>query len=402
MRVAYVCTDPGVPVFGSKGASVHVQAVLRVLLSRGAHVSLVAARLGGPAPAGLAGLEVFELPAVGRGEPAQRERAAQHADAEVGRVLDRLAEDAPLDLVYERYALWGRTATAWAGATGTPSILEVNAPLVAEQATHRALSDRPGAEQVAAAALGAAGAVVCVSDEVAAWARAVSRRRTGVATVPNGVDIARVTPSPRPPAPAAGTDFTVGFLGTLKPWHGVDVLIEAVAALVARDPSWRLLLVGDGPQSAALRDRAERAGLARRLELTGAVAPEEVPALLHRMDVAAAPYPALADFYFSPLKVYEYLAAGLPVVASRAGQVPAALCYGAVGELVDPGDHAMLAAALQRLREAPARRAALGAAAREAAVTCHSWDGVVTRMLALAGVATPAVRQPVAPTPDAA
>ncbi|MDP9444910.1 MAG: glycosyltransferase family 1 protein, partial [Actinomycetota bacterium] len=55
MRVVYVCTDPGVPVFGRKGASVHVQAVLRVLLAAGAEVHLVATRLGGPVPADLVG-----------------------------------------------------------------------------------------------------------------------------------------------------------------------------------------------------------------------------------------------------------------------------------------------------------------------------------------------------------
>lgn len=108
MRIAYVCADPGVPVFGRKGASVHVQAVLRVLVARGAEVHLLAVRTGGVPPAGLEQVAVHALPEVPKGEVADRERAAQAGDAAVAPVLTRLAQAEGLDLVYERYSLWGR------------------------------------------------------------------------------------------------------------------------------------------------------------------------------------------------------------------------------------------------------------------------------------------------------
>ena len=379
-RIAYVCTDPGVPVFGSKGASAHVQAVVRVLVDRGIEVHLVAARTGGPTPGGLESVVVHELPRAPKGNPPERERAAQAADAHVADVLDALA---PLDLVYERYALWGRTGTAWARRTGTPSVLEVNAPLVDEQATHRTLVDRKAAEDVASAAVSAADVVVCVSDEVARWARSRSARPARVHVVPNGVDVDRVVPSGRPPT-APDEPLTIGFVGTLKPWHGVERLLEALAVLAQREPTpYRLLLVGDGPEAGALRAQAERLGVKSLVELTGAVEPDAVPPLLHRMDVAVAPYPPIEDFYFSPLKVYEYLAAGLPVIASRVGQLPAVLEEGRLGVLVEPGDVDALAAAVAALRAEPARRAELGGAARAAAVRRHAWTGVVDRILGL-------------------
>jgi glycosyltransferase involved in cell wall biosynthesis len=104
------------------------------------------------------------------------------------------------------------------------------------------------------------------------------------------------------------------------------------------------------------------------------------------MDVAVAPYPKLAHFYFSPLKVYEYMAAGLPVVASRIGQLENLVKPDANGMLVPPGDTAKLAAAFERLQADPELRARLGRAGRELVMREHTWDAVAQRILRLAGV----------------
>ena len=103
------------------------------------------------------------------------------------------------------------------------------------------------------------------------------------------------------------------------------------------------------------------------------------------MDAAVAPYPMLDGFYFSPLKVYEYLAAGLPVVASRVGNLPEILDHGRLGVLVDPDDARGLADALATLRADPARRARLREQGRRRAVEQHDWSTVVHTALAHAG-----------------
>jgi glycosyltransferase involved in cell wall biosynthesis len=146
-----------------------------------------------------------------------------------------------------------------------------------------------------------------------------------------------------------------------------------------------LLIVGDGPERARLEADLAARDLRESAQLTGAVAPEAVPGLLASMDVAVAPYPPLASFYFSPLKVYEYMAAGLPVVASHIGQLAALLRDGVDGLFCPPGDAAALAAALERLKREPALRVRLGQAARAKVLREHTWEAVAQRILDLAG-----------------
>ena len=386
MRVAYVSADPGVPVYGRKGASIHVQEIIRALLARGIDVDLLAARIGGSPPPGLHDVPVHQLPSPPRGESSnQREASAIEHGRAAGPVLDALGALGPVDLVYERYSLWGQAAMTWARRAGVPGVLEVNAPLPDEQARYRVLHDRDAAEQVARDAIGAASVVIAVSDAVGEWVVDIgggpSLVGAKVHVVPNGVDVDRVRPADRDPV--AGGTCTIGFVGTLKSWHGIDTLAAAFAMLAAADPCYRLLVVGDGPERAALEARVAADGLTERVELVGAVDPAAVPALLRRMDIAVAPYPATAR-YFSPLKLYEYLAAGLPVVASDVGQVADVLAGGQTGVLCRPGDPQELAAAIGGLRADPAWAAALGRAGRILVEQHHTWHAVVDRILSAA------------------
>jgi glycosyltransferase involved in cell wall biosynthesis len=263
-----------------------------------------------------------------------------------------------------------------------PGILEVNAPLIEEQAEHRGLVDRALAEWVAEKAFRNATALLAVSDQVASYlVRCFPGVRGRVHVVPNGVDPGRFDVRARR---EPRDTFTVGFVGTLKPWHGLPTLVEAFAMLHRRDDRARLLIVGDGPERAGVEDALSKHNLLSAARFAGAVDPSDIPGLLARMDVAVAPYPDLADFYFSPLKVYEYMAAGLPVVASRVGQLKGLIEDGANGLLCAPGDERALAEALDRLRQDPHLRAGLGRAARETILRGHTWDAVADRILELA------------------
>lgn len=380
MRVAYVCADPGVPVFGAKGCSIHVQEGVRALLQRGAEVTILTPRPGGAPPPDLTGVAVVRLPRP-KGEAAAREQAALAANRDLA---DALAAAGPFDLVYERYALWSHAGITYARASGTPSVLEVNAPLIEEQAAHRELVDRAGAAWVARTVFGAADVLAAVSREVAAYLESFPGTAGRVHVVSNGVDAGRFRPAERAAGSAEG--FTVGFVGSLKPWHGLDVLVDAFVRLHRRAPESRLLIVGDGPERSPVEAALAESVPAEAVVFTGRVAPADVPAYLGAMDAAVAPYPPMDACYFSPLKLYEYMAAGVAVVASRIGQIPDVVRDGESGLLCAPGDAASLADALDRLRTEPELRVRLSRAARRAVLERHTWTAVFGRVLALAGI----------------
>ena len=383
MRIAYICADPGIPVFGRKGASIHVQEVIRALGYQGAQVELFTPRPGGTAPADLASVPVHLLPPVPKGQLAEREQQALAANTDLRESLHRTGH---FDLVYERYSLWSYAGIEYAHAMNTPGIVEVNAPLIKEQASHRGLMDRTGAERVAEYIFGTATALLAVSDGVADYLTAFPAARGRVQVVPNGVNPERFPADLSPALPKADGVFTVGFVGTLKPWHGLETLIEAFAALHGLDPSVRLLIVGDGPQREALQGELAAYGVADAVHFTGSVRPEAVPAWLAAMDVAVAPYPALSQFYFSPLKVFEYMAASLSVVASRIGQITGLIDNGVTGLLCAPGSSESLVSALKWLQDEPDLRRQLGRAAREIVLAHYTWEAVVGRILAMAGL----------------
>jgi len=382
-RLAYISADLGVPVFGRKGCSVHVQEVLRSLTGQDAQVNLFTTSCEGEPSPGLEAVRLHALPRPPKCERAAREQAELAGNANLRRELELAA---PFDFVYERYSLWSFAGMEFARDARVPGLLEVNSPLIEEQAEYRVLVDRMGAERVAERTFGAATALLAVSDEVAAYLERFSAARGKVHVVPNAVDPGRFPEGITPALPVPPGVFTVGFVGTLKAWHGLSYLIEAFALLHARQPHTRLLIVGDGPEREKLVADATARGLANATHFTGSVPSGSVAGLLAAMDVAVAPYPNLPQFYFSPLKVYEYMAGGLSVVASRIGQLEKLIEPNVNGLLVPPGDAPALAEALERLCIDPELRQRLGRAGRATVLGKHTWDKVAQRIFQIAGL----------------
>ncbi len=178
------------------------------------------------------------------------------------------------------------------------------------------------------------------------------------------------------------SDVAVLALGRLVPVKGFDVLVEAMAA--ADVPSLRLLVVGDGSERAMLEARTTELGLAERTTFTGAVAPGAVPDFLAAADVVAVPsihYQGYVDGL--PNVALEGMAAGRPLVASRAGGLPELVRPGENGLLVPEKDVRALADAIELLARDAALRERLGAAAQRLIREEMTWEVVAGRFEAI-------------------
>jgi glycosyltransferase involved in cell wall biosynthesis len=209
--------------------------------------------------------------------------------------------------------------------------------------------------------------------------------RTNVAVVPDGVRMWRSEAAGRRPGDPGFDTFTIGYAGHLYPWKGVDLVVEAVAAL----PNTRGLIVGghdQEPDLARVKDFAEQLDCASRITFTGLLPPPQVSARLQDADVLVLPNPASAvsTAYTSPLKLFEYMASGRPIVASDLPAIREILTHERNALLIAPGDPQALTAAIRRLIEDRALGERLARQALEDARE-YTWDRRAGRLEALFG-----------------
>lgn len=370
MRILQLVADPGIPLDGAKGASVHVAAIRGALVREGHEVVVAAAGAKSDAADG----SVIAIPAAGddgfeRFRAASRWIDAQHA---------RFASLGPFDVVLERLALFPGAGIRLANALRARHVFEVNAPLAEEMERHRGLADAATARALEDEALVRSDGLVVVSRALLARAIRLRGSDASVLHLPNGVELERFAAHPDRAAARAALGIAAracvfAFAGTLKPWHGVDSLLAAFERVRAVRADAHLLVIGDGPEGPALRARAAAGPYATSITWTGKVAPRFVPTLLAAADVGCAPYPELQDFYFSPLKVGEYAAAGLPVLRSPGADMDDLLPAAVGSVVVRAEDTAAFAAAMVELVDDPRRRAHLGELARAHAELELGW-----------------------------
>jgi glycosyltransferase involved in cell wall biosynthesis len=382
-RVVYLRATPG-PGTQAGGAASHIKGVVDAWRGLGVELDIISNDL-------IAGLDASdERFVVVPPETVGGTRALFdiHNNLVFTRAVVPLIQQANPDFIYQRYARFSWAGVAASVRTGRPLFLEYNGSEVWVGKHWDRVGSLGLLERYERLNLRAAARIFVVSEVERRNLEARGVAADKIVLNPNAVDVELFRPgvggaAMRRDLGIKETDLLAGFVGTFGPWHGVVQLAEAIK-LIPANVRLRFVFVGSG----SLRERVE--GIlrneieARRVIFTGAVAHERVPALLDACDILVAPHVPLADgsdFFGSPTKIFEYMAMGKAIVASRLGQIGEVLSDGETALLVEPGNINQLAAALVRVAGSSELRARLGPNARDVAVTNHTWGHNARRVL---------------------
>lgn len=386
MRIVYVCADRGIPVYGDKGASVHIQEMVRAFIRLDHEVKIVCAKVGNRNKV-TDSLDVVAVAPTGESPQNREEKeleAIKIGDAIVDH-LHSLYQHWPFDFIYERYSLWSSAGCRSGTALRIPTIVEVNAPLIEEQLAYRQLALEAKARDIEKEVYRSASALASVSRQMTEYLINNGASAERIHTVGNAVNTEAFTPKVNAATIEGIEDnhFVVGFSGSLKMWHGIDILLKAFQKFHGKVPNSRLLIVGDGPKRGWAEGFVAGAGLTDAVIFSGWIPHQLLPGYIARMDIATAPYPASDTHYFSPLKLYEYLAVGRPIVASRIGQTAELLADSKKALLIEPGNVEALTVALLDLQRDPVLASSLAQAAAEEGAR-HDWSDNARHIIEIA------------------
>jgi glycosyltransferase involved in cell wall biosynthesis len=285
------------------------------------------------------------------------------------------------DILYERMGWMGYGGAIASRRSGQPLILEVNGDHLAE---YEMLGVAPQGVQRSASLRIMRWATQQPAQVVATgagWRRSFLQRwpvdPQRVTVVENGSEVVNLLDRQQLSAfaPAAGRDAAdpvrLVYVGAFEPWHGVTVLLQALAQVVAQQVHVHLDLIGDGSELATVERMITEYKLAPYVSLHGYMRIRQAAPILASCEIGLSPYCGRVEY--SGLKLLDYKAAGLATIASGQNGEPSVLRHGVTGWITPPCDVEQLAAAIVTLcRDADLRRS-IGQAARLDAEEQHSW-----------------------------
>lgn len=343
----------------SDGQAVHIRALTEALARRGHDLSIVGPDDKAPSEKPL---DASAGNGVRRFLPAPLYELAEIAySAPAYLRLARRARAFSPDVLYERYNLFYHSGVRLARARSMPLLLEVNAPLAEERASHGKLALRSLAAASERSIWRAADRVLPVTRALARYVEAAGVAPDRIDIIPNGVEAAFLADHDGGPVRSRyGLDgkIVLGFTGFVREWHALDRVVTYLGA--RRRADLALLIVGDGDARAGLERQASSLGVSSQVIFTGVVQREAAPAHLAAFDIALQP---AVTAYASPLKLMEYMAAARAIIAPDAPNIRETLS-GDEALLVREGDLDALFDALDTLVADKALRARCGAAAK--------------------------------------
>jgi glycosyltransferase involved in cell wall biosynthesis len=253
------------------------------------------------------------------------------------------------DGLYERASLFNPAGLWLSQKHNLPLLLEVNSPLVLERSEFGGIAFKQVARWSEKVTWRGAGFVLPVTEILADIIQASGVDRERIVVIPNGVNLQRFDSAidRREAKSRLGlADRTVlGFSGFAREWHRLDRVVEFIAKQDKRE-DLHLLVVGDGPARAVLEEQAKRAGIAERVCFTGFVNRDRLADYLRAFDVALQPG---VTPYASPLKLFEYMALSLAIVAPDTANIREILVDGTSAVLFDPDRPGAFHGALERV-----------------------------------------------------
>ena len=383
MRVAYIhyLFDT---MESSVGASVHVHELRQALESQGDPVDVIQSNPADPDASSLRRKIRSALKRNLRRYLAQFKALAVIPFTAIRewRAITRIRPDVML----VRYNLFCISSAVVAAVRRIPFVMEVNAPMAYESRTfNREILHLPVLpEFMEWLNLRLADHLIVVSEELGKYFRDRNFSPEKITVIPNGVDEHKFIPRPRS-GPirerySIGNATVIGFIGSFHYWHGMENLLHLIQETVERFEDVVFLLVGPGPLKYDMEKHLRAEIEQNRVVFTGHLPHEAIPEILAAMDIVLAPYPKLDFFYYSPLKLFEYMSAGKAVVTSRIGQIADVVDDGVNGMVFEP-DHPgeMEEKVFELIRSEPLRRR-LGKNARQTVLEKHTWSGTAGRV----------------------
>ena len=302
------------------------------------------------------------------------------------RLVRRGIRDFHPDFVYDRYCAFSTAAVDAARQVNIPVMLEVNSPLALERAAYEKWRLRfPGLCQTFENRIcSRVDHIFAVSTPLKEFLVSKSRLPASKVTIlPNGAnpdsfDTTMCGKSIRDGFGIAEQKTVFGFIGALRPWHGLDMLLRAFTRLVKDVHHVHLLIIGDGPLASDLGQLSEKIGLKRFVTFAGSVNHVDIPKYLAAMDVGVT---ARVTFYSSPMKILEYMAMGIPTVAPHTANVRDIVEHGQEALLFEPSNDEALFQALRQLALDHELTTKLGAAGRKKIETRLNWTWNARRVI---------------------
>ncbi|NOQ46732.1 MAG: glycosyltransferase [Desulfobulbaceae bacterium] len=268
--------------------------------------------------------------------------------------------------------------------SGYPYILELNALL------HKEKSDGLSANMLnrmkvrELKILDAANAIIVVSPELKKTLCTHDIAESKIHVNPNGVNTEAFTPHILPypirQRHQLPEEYIVGFLGNVKPSCDLRTLILAVSRVVKDQMSVHLVLAGKGTDSKAVKDIVQSHGMLRHVTQVGFVPRNQAPAYLSAMDILVSSLHS-GYGYMSPLKDFEYMAMGKPIIATNVGQSSPIHEKSRTAMLVEPENIKQMATAINYLIKNKDKASAMGQAAREIVLAKYTWKHNADRVI---------------------